>query len=252
MSTKPQSAVSGARVDVWLADWRRIGIDMGVERLSVAERGRLAGFSVERRRRQYIAARVLAYRALDERLGLKAQAVSIAPAGAPVLQGLAHSAGLSIAHCDELAVCALSLGGNVGVDCESIRAGRNRFGIARRYFGAAEYEALRRPGGLGHFNAMWTVKEAIAKAGGGSVLDYLATVATVPLPDGDYSVVSSDPATVGGIALWHHGDTCLAMFIPGATRCPDIVVHDEDTSIAGGPPGLIYCQVGKEPSSPTA
>lgn len=241
MVPKPKTDSAPVRIDVWSVDWRGVDVEAGIANLSGAERARLASLRGEDRRRQYVAARQLAYRALAARLGRRAQEVTIAAAGAPALRGLDGRAGLGLAHCAGLAVCALSLDGAVGIDCESERTANDRLGIARRYFSAAEYNALRQPDGLAHFNAMWTVKEAVAKARGGSVLDCLATVVTVPLPGGGYTVTSTDTAVAGRVVLWRRNGAQLALFVPGAITRPDVVLHDGDVPGKATAPDTAQC-----------
>lgn len=92
--------------------------------------------------------------------------------GKPFLPGEAGAGGLrfNLSHSNELAVCALARGREVGVDVEFIREDFAGPDVARRFFSAPEVAALcALPAGdartRGFFNC-WTRKEAYIKARG--------------------------------------------------------------------------------------
>ncbi len=75
----------------------------------------------------------------------------------------------NLSHTSGLVVCGVSGGAEIGVDVEAISRDAPDMALARRYFAAAEYEALRQ---LPHhdqrkrFFTYWTLKEAYVKARG--------------------------------------------------------------------------------------
>ena len=70
---------------------------------------------------------------------------------------------VSISHSGEWSACALSFAGDVGIDIERMRCDRNLSGIARRAFGPLECAEVEAEGCV-RFYAIWTLREAIAKA----------------------------------------------------------------------------------------
>ncbi|WP_459859257.1 4'-phosphopantetheinyl transferase family protein [Dongia sp. agr-C8] len=87
--------------------------------------------------------------------------------GAPVA---AHRSGqpapaISLSHSGPWVAIAATFAGAIGVDVEQARGGRDLGGIAERAFGRQEREAVGRFGSP-RFYAIWTLREAIAKATG--------------------------------------------------------------------------------------
>jgi 4'-phosphopantetheinyl transferase len=81
-----------------------------------------------------------------------------------------HSTGdwqFNVSHSGDTALLAALPGLQVGVDVEVLRPLRDRDGLVRRYFSAAEnaaYFALPEPQREAAFFAAWTAKEALVKA----------------------------------------------------------------------------------------
>jgi phosphopantetheinyl transferase (holo-ACP synthase) len=75
------------------------------------------------------------------------------------------SPSVSISHSGSWSACAVSYDGDVGIDIETMRADRDCLGIAMHAFGPLEYDEVAREGGS-RFYAIWTMREAIAKAVG--------------------------------------------------------------------------------------
>lgn len=137
--------------------------------LSDAELQRLAAFRVESAAKEFIVSRALLRGALAERLQC-----------APVdLQFLSNSDGkpqlaaphvgyqFNLSHSHAWITLALSPHAAVGVDVEAQRRRNNLDGIARRFFSAREYARLsmfQNAAWLDYFFAVWTLKEAHAKA----------------------------------------------------------------------------------------
>lgn len=111
---------------------------------------------------------------------------------------------ISISHSGSWVSVAASFAGAIGIDVEQSRDRRNLQGIAERAFGPREQKAV---GDLGsaRFYAIWTLREAIAKAGGRGLemaADRRDRVPDgpfegsqwLPLEDGDWWLMHANPA----------------------------------------------------------
>ena len=121
------------------------------------------------------------------------------PNGKPALA--ANSDGddirFNLAHCDNLAVVAISQGGELGVDIERIRPELPVAEIAEHYFSAweaAALQALPATERCDSFFRCWTGKEAYVKATGKGL--------SMPLDQFDVSLLPGEPAAL----LLHRGD----------------------------------------------
>jgi 4'-phosphopantetheinyl transferase len=162
-----QFAVVVARLDASPAEVRAAGAC-----LSAAERVRAERLRFERHRRRFIVARAHLRQLLGARLGVEPGAVELA-CGTNGKPRLARGSGwrFSVAHCDDVALFAFSLAGEIGIDVEAIRPIREAGAIATQFFSARE-QALG-------FLYCWTRKEALAKALGDGLsvpLDHLDVV----------------------------------------------------------------------------
>ena len=127
---------------------------------------------------------------------------------------------VSISHSGGWSACAVSFAGNVGIDIERMRCDRDISGIAARAFGPREYAEVAAEGCL-RFYAIWTLREAIAKALGTG----LATVA-----DGRDRVAGGTCAEFRQISVdqepWQvlhrtlHSDISLAVALRGSVQRP--------------------------------
>jgi 4'-phosphopantetheinyl transferase len=72
---------------------------------------------------------------------------------------------VSASHSGDWVACAVSFDGDIGIDIERMRSDRDLTGIAARAFGPAECAEVK-AGGCARFYAVWTLREAIAKAVG--------------------------------------------------------------------------------------
>jgi 4'-phosphopantetheinyl transferase len=115
------------------------------------------------------------------------------PHGKPYLRGHEHIH-FNLTHSDNAAALAITLGGPVGLDCESIRGVNDAQQLYRRICSPHELLLLRRSGfDWEVFYRIWTRKEAVVKAAGiglklrvpaFTVLQRLCeTCAIVELPD---------------------------------------------------------------------
>jgi 4'-phosphopantetheinyl transferase len=155
--------------------------------LSADERARAASFRFPQHQRRFAVARGLLRELLGSALSLRPQEIELAEGsyGKPVLGGplRAHPLRFNLSHSEELAVFALTLTGEIGVDVEHIRPLPDMWGLAARCFAPPELAALSRlPDDErvhGFFRA-WTRKEAVIKADGAGLSWELLSFATVP------------------------------------------------------------------------
>ncbi|MCR8944447.1 4'-phosphopantetheinyl transferase superfamily protein [Streptomyces sp. OUCMDZ-4982] len=188
--------------------------------LDVRERARLETLRSADHRRRFTVAHARARQVLGERLGLPTVRVRFrfGPHGKPGLDGDAETRRLrfSLTHSGELAVVALSLGREVGVDVERLDPSRDPVRFAARWFPPDEsawVAGVAAPDRLRGCLRLWTRKEACVKATGGRLVQGLALpVGTAPHPrtvdgppgfPGPWTVMDlpAGPAHVGAVAL---------------------------------------------------
>ena len=105
------------------------------------------------------------------------------PGGKPMLAGpLARESGLSfnLSHTTGLVACAVTRGGDVGVDVESLDRAAQARELAQRFFApaeAAELGALEPDPCRQRFIEIWTLKEAYVKALGTGLATQLSQFA---------------------------------------------------------------------------
>jgi len=149
--------------------------------LSADERQRAEQFVLEPPRRRFVLTRGALRALLGKRLGLSPREVPLVldMRGKPRLAG-----GLgvpdwrfNVAHSGELALIAMTVGCEVGVDLEQVRTVRQAAHIARRYFHPWESKAVRTAPPSRRdatFLRIWTAKEAVLKAVGSGITGSLA------------------------------------------------------------------------------
>src|SRR5262245_9709556 len=162
-------------VHVWRAKLDRVGADDGT-RLACAlapdERVRASRFVFPPDRRRFTAARAALRFILARYLGITADAVGLRrlPEGRPTLTGEhADALAFSVSRSAGLALCAVALHGEIGVDVERVVRGVADDVVRDRILSPAEVAALRPlPPQVREraFFAAWTRKEAYAKARG--------------------------------------------------------------------------------------
>lgn len=158
-------------VSLWLADGRQIDDGMlqaCVPWLSEGEAVRYAGFTRPARQRQFLIGRVLARKALGVVSGIDAAMVRLEerPGLGPLVAGLRAS--LSISHSGPWVACAVSTDCAIGLDIETIDAGRDIQALALHAFGDEECALLaERPEAnrVRDFYVMWSKQEASVKLG---------------------------------------------------------------------------------------
>jgi 4'-phosphopantetheinyl transferase len=141
--------------------------------LSEDERTRASRFRFEADRGRFVASHAALRRILASYLGATPATLAFGTGahGKPFLDAPAHGRSLrfSLSHSGDLALVAVSLGRDLGVDVEQVRPRGDLEGFAARYFSPRERDALARipPGGrLRAFFEFWTLKEAYLKACG--------------------------------------------------------------------------------------
>jgi len=161
-------------------------------RLSADEAKRAAAFCFERDRHRFVAARGFLREILGRYLRAAGEALSFeyGPHGKPALAGEFRDAlRFNVSHSGEMALYAVTLQREVGVDIEALREVNDAEQIAERFFSPAERVAFRlqAPGQRqqAFFNC-WTRKEAYLKALG----DGLAR----PLDGFDVTLAPGEPA----------------------------------------------------------
>lgn len=139
--------------------------------LSEDEQARARRFIHEPKRRQFTVARGVLRQLLAAYTGQAPEAVGFGYGthGKPFLARREEAADLrfNLSHSRTMALCAVALGREVGVDVEYMRRERANQALARRFFSAGEVEQLtalpeaERPEA---FYRCWTSKEAYVKA----------------------------------------------------------------------------------------
>jgi len=162
-------------VHVWRADLDGLA-DGDVERLAGTlapdERARAASFVFAPDRRRFVVGRAALRAVLGGYLGLAPAAVSLgrSPQGRPTLLGAqAGTLDFSISRSAGLALCAVTLGRDIGVDVERVMRGVAGDVVHDGVLSPGEVAALRALGPEARdraFFTVWTRKEAYAKARG--------------------------------------------------------------------------------------
>ena len=113
---------------------------------------------------------------------------------------------VSASHTEGLVACAVSRAGAVGVDVEWTGRRLRPLALAERFFAPAERDALRalpEPERPAHFLALWTAKEAFAKARGeGLAATGLARIRVAGVGSGAPRL-APDAALGEPAAAWH-------------------------------------------------
>jgi len=144
--------------------------------LSADEQQRAARFHFSRDQQAFVAARGMLRRLLGQYLAVDPQGLQFgySSLGKPFLLGEEAAVELcfNVSHTRGLALYALAVARAVGVDVEQVCLKRNWEAIARRCFSAAEQALLQtlptRDRAQAFFQ-LWTWKEALIKAQGGSI-----------------------------------------------------------------------------------
>ena len=174
--------------------------------LSPDERARARRFRFAVHRDRFVAARGLLREILGAFLGVQPGRLvfDYGARGKPSLARPFAAADLrfNLAHADRLAVYAIALGRDVGVDVERVRPLPDAEGIAARFFSSREQRALgslAAPEREEAFFACWTRKEAFLKATGDGLSRDLGAfdVSVVPSLPARLERVAGDPLEAG-------------------------------------------------------
>jgi 4'-phosphopantetheinyl transferase len=159
--------------------------------LSADELERAARFAARTHRDAYVVQHAMVRALLARYLVVEPSAVAFERDrhGKPRVAGLAHN----LAHADDVALLAVALDGELGVDLERYDAAIDPHQLARLVLAPAEAHCVeRRP-----FMRVWCRKEACLKATGVGLLDDLSSLA-----------VLDDVVTLDGVAV-HVQDLAL-------------------------------------------
>ncbi len=204
----PLLGLSPGEVHVWRIELEPSGeaLEGFARTLAEEESRRAARFVFERDRRRFIAARGSLRRILGRYLDVLPEEVvfGYGPHGKPFLSGsLAEERGLrfNLSHSGEMALCALALHREVGIDLEFMHPVPDLQSIARSFFAPGENARLlslpeeRRPAAF--FNC-WTRKEAYLKALGDGLARPLGRFEVTLLPEEPVRLLSvtDDPREV--------------------------------------------------------
>jgi phosphopantetheine--protein transferase-like protein len=137
--------------------------------LSAEELTRWHSFRSTSSAKEFVVGRALLRTALAERINCDAHALQFQKnaEGKPSLSHPASTWQFNLTHSHDWVALALCEGANVGVDIESYRRRNNLPAIAARFFSAEENAQLgkcQQSEWLDYFFAVWTLKEAHAKA----------------------------------------------------------------------------------------
>ena len=162
------------RVHVWQAslDHPDSKVEDFYETLAKAEQERASGFLLEGQRRDFVVCRGILRIIMAGYLGINPAEVEFgtAPQGKPILKtGCGNGLGVkfSLSHSGRLALFAVSMDCDIGVDIECMSALRDIDGIAQGFFSQreyAQYQTLPPKKRREAFFRCWTRKEACLKA----------------------------------------------------------------------------------------
>ncbi|MEP6764243.1 MAG: 4'-phosphopantetheinyl transferase superfamily protein [Gemmatimonadaceae bacterium] len=153
------------------------GVDAHHANLSTDEQTRARRFHSRQHALRYTVAHGMLRRILSTYTGVSARALTFARSefGKPYLSQVEETDSryvhFNLSHSADIALVAVSVSGNVGVDVEFWRDNVRHLEVAERFFSVAERQALRALGGnvynvtRGFFSG-WSRKEAYLKASG--------------------------------------------------------------------------------------
>ena len=162
-------------VHVWAVplDDARVDVDAGRKLLSPDERERAARFYFEQHRRRFLLAHIALHWILSRYLKIPPARLyfELGNNGKPKLPPALTNSGFefNLSHSNDMALLAINLIGEVGVDIEYVKPGFKFEEIAESFFTAREVAELRGlPSELQRqaFFKCWTCKEAFLKAKG--------------------------------------------------------------------------------------
>jgi 4'-phosphopantetheinyl transferase len=187
-------------IEVWLLEFdfsaRRLAADWSL--LSAGEKSRAQHFYQACDCMRFVAARAALRRLLAQRVMESPDTLRIAANeyGKPFLQG--HSGmSFNISHAGGFALIALSSRGEIGVDIEYCR--RDVSGLHAYVLSPLERALKLWPDK--DFIELWVAKEAVLKALGFGIAEYLQAITVLPRADGSYGIAHDQPAWAD-ISAW--------------------------------------------------
>jgi len=178
----------GASIHIWTIalDEDPAIVSSLVDMLSGDERVRAARFRTTELRVRFVVAHGALRTILSGYLGIPPGAVRFdtTQSGKPYVPGAGLTFNLS--RSEGLALCAITVAGQVGVDIERLRPVDDEDAIVHRYFAPGEmrqYEAVRSPERTAAFFSTWTRKEAFVKAVGSGLQRELSSFEVEVSPD---------------------------------------------------------------------
>lgn len=190
----------GARVDIWTIRLALMpsALDAAKSLLSPDEHARIDAFRNDQARRNYI----ISHAALRQILGYSLQVApnqlrfEAGPHGKPALAGpVAGRLEFNLTHSGDLALLAVTAGGDVGIDIETVRPMPDALRIAKRFFSPAESDALKELPAAEHapaFLSLWTRKEALAKGTGLGIANFLTRFEVTSGPEARVKTIDGD------------------------------------------------------------
>jgi 4'-phosphopantetheinyl transferase len=189
-------------VDVWAIrlDDDKFDLQRAREIVSDDERKRAERFKFERDRRRYLIAHAALHGILGRYLTIRSEPINFdyGSNGKPKLSQALTPSGVqfNLSHSNEMAVLALTRGGEVGVDIEFVKDNFEFQDVAERFFRTKEVAAMRSlPAHLQRraFFKCWTSKEAFLKAKGSGLSGKLDEVEITLTANQQVQITASVP-----------------------------------------------------------
>jgi 4'-phosphopantetheinyl transferase len=173
------------------------------------ERVRADRFHAERHRHRFIACRAQVRQLLAGYLKERPEKIDfrLGSQGKPALGAPWSSSGIhfNVSNSHDMALCAIALQCELGVDIEHVREGRDHEGLAARFFAPQEIDALRALSAdrrtAAFFNC-WTRKEAVLKAVGIGIAFPLDRLVVTLAPSDPARVVAFDGTPAAAADWW--------------------------------------------------
>ncbi|HET8711601.1 MAG TPA: 4'-phosphopantetheinyl transferase superfamily protein [Spongiibacteraceae bacterium] len=230
--------MTSARIDIVCCELSQIG-DAQLARyknlLSAEESARLRNFRSQASAREFLVSRALLRTELAQRAQCAPDALSFThnEDGKPSLSCPPSNWQFNLTHSHGWIALALCEGGSIGIDIESYDRRNNLPAIAQRFFSAEENQLLSgrsEDEWLDYFFAIWTLKEAHAKALGCGLSKILSCSSVdVDLTTGKIDLNLSDiAATSERISSWLYklDERCvLAAIAHGDVDCEPHIFH---------------------------
>lgn len=177
--------------------------------LSHDERDRAARYHLDRHRRGFIACRGQVRRILAGYLNDSAEQLRFryGPLGKPALEvaGTDSAIQFNVSNSQAIALCAVTLNRELGVDVEHVQSPYDVDGLAQQFFAPTEVAQLYSLSEDQRFNAFfncWTRKEAVLKAVGTGLTFPLDKVIVTLAPDEPARLVAFDDDPAAAESWW--------------------------------------------------